>query len=222
MKKMMPVVVALLISSGTSAQYKKASFFGKSGRTYEVGSQMYMFGDGKGSPIGFKIGFGSDQDGKRFFSSWEIQYIPSYKYTFATTDYYSNNPVTVNGTTKSTWVYALNYSFHLLKNDEEQRMVMPFVSAGLNTVLSKGVKTETYDPDGANPVKGTNEKFTAGIGGGLGALINITPRYGFKLQGGYNYQIHMGTSNQYDENPYNLHTTHPYATLTFRLRLVSE
>jgi hypothetical protein len=222
MKKMMPVIVALLISSGISAQYKKAGFFGKSGRTYEVGSQVYMFGDGKGSPTGFKIGFGRDQDGKRFFSSWEIQYIPSYKYTFTTTDYYNNNPVTVNGTTKSTWVYALNFGLHLLKNEEEQRMVMPFVSAGINTVLSKGVKTETYDPASAIPAKGTSDKYTAGLGAGLGAIINITPRYGFKLQGGYNYQFTMGVSNQYDENPYNLYTSHPYASLSFRVRLVSE
>ena len=222
MKKLMPVVVALLISSGVSAQYKKASFFGKSGRTYEIGSQMYMFGDGKGSPVGFKIGFGRDQDGRRFFSSWEIQYIPSYKYSYTTTDYYSNDPVTVKGTTKATWVYALNYSFHLLKNEEEQRMVMPFVSAGLNMVLAKGVKTETVDPESAIPVKGTSNKFTSGIGAGLGTIINITPVFGFKLQGGYNYQFSLGTSNQYDENPYDLHTSHPYVSLTFRARLVAE
>jgi hypothetical protein len=222
MKNLMPVVVALLISSGISAQYKKASFFGKAGRTYEIGSQMYMFGDGKGSPIGFKIGFGRDQDGRRFFSSWEIQYIPSYKYSFTTTDYYSNEPVNVNGTTKPTWVYALNYSFHILRNEEEQRMVMPFVSAGLNIVLSKGVRTESYDPASAFPVKGTVDKFTSGIGAGLGTIINITPTYGFKLQGGYNHEFSLGTSNQYDENPYDLHTSHPYVSLTFRARLVSE
>ena len=222
MKNLMPVVVALLISSGISAQYKKASFFGKAGRTYEIGSQMYMFGDGKGSPIGFKIGFGGDQEGRRFFYSWEVQYIPSYKYSFATNDYYSNEPVNVKGTTKPTWIYGLNYSFHILKNEEEQRMVMPFISADFNVVLSKGVKTETYDPESAMPVKGIDDKFTSGIGAGLGTIINITPGYGLKLQGGYNHQFNMGPSNQYNENPYQLHSSHPYVSLTFRARLVSE
>src|SRR5262245_27821033 len=115
MKKCAPAIIALLLSYSLSAQYKKASFFQKEGRTYEFGSQIYAFGDGKGSPIGFKIGFGRDRDGKQFFSSWELQFIPSYKYSFSTTDE-NNEPVQVDGKSRSQFIYAVHYSYHILKN----------------------------------------------------------------------------------------------------------
>src|ERR1043165_8772662 len=134
MKKCVPAIVALLLSYSLSAQYKKASFFQKEGRTYEFGTQLYAFGDGKGSPIGFKIGFGRDRDGKQFFSSWELQFIPSYKYSFSTTDE-NNDPVQVNGDSRSQWIYAVHYNYHILKNDDEERIIKPFVSAGFNIVL---------------------------------------------------------------------------------------
>src|SRR5215216_2573412 len=116
MKKLISNLIPLFfLSLSLSAQYKKASFFGKEGRTYEFGTQMYMLGDGKGNPVGFKLAFGRDQEGKRFFSAWELQFIPSYKYAYTTTNE-NSEPVTVNGKSQGTFIYALNYCFHLLKN----------------------------------------------------------------------------------------------------------
>ena len=152
MKKIIPLLAVLFLSTSVSAQYKKASFFGKEGRTYEIGSQLYAMGGDKGNPIGFKVAFGRDQDGKRFFSSWELQFIPSFKYSYVTTDD-GDAAVTVNGTTKPYFLYALNYGFHVLKNDEEKRIVKPFVAAGLNIVLGGQSKAETFTPDNVYGLK---------------------------------------------------------------------
>jgi len=222
MKKWMSVIAALLLSLGLSAQYKKASFFEKEGRTYELGSQLYSFGDGKGSPIGFKIGFGRDRGGKQLFTSWELQFIPSYKYSYSTTDE-NDEPVLINGTSKSQFIYALHYNYHLLKNGEEERKVKPFVTAGFNIVISSGAKDETRTPESAYNLKKEviGQAFNAGIGGGLGTLINFTPKLGLKLQGGYNYQINVGTYD-FAGKGYYMFTSHPYISLSFRLRIVKD
>jgi hypothetical protein len=64
MKIFIPVLTALLLTFSLSAQYKKASFFEKEGRTYEFGSRIYIMGEGRGNPIGYNIGFGRDRVGK--------------------------------------------------------------------------------------------------------------------------------------------------------------
>jgi hypothetical protein len=222
MKKCIPVIIALLLSFSLSAQYKKASFFQKEGRTYEFGSQLYAFGDGKGSPIGFKIGFGRDRDGKQFFSSWELQFIPSYKYSFATTDE-NNDPVQVNGESKSQFIYAVHYNYHILKNDDEQRIIKPFVTAGFNIVLASGAKTVNYTPELAYNIKQdvVGGSFNAGIDGGLGTLINFSPKLGLKLQGGYNAEFNIGNYD-FEGKGYYMFTSHPYVSLSLRIRIVSD
>jgi hypothetical protein len=222
MKKYTPAILALLLSYSLSAQYKKASFFEKEGRTYELGSQLYAFGDGKGSPIGFKIGFGRDRDGKQLFSSWELQFIPSYKYSFSTTDE-NNDPVQVNGDSRSQFIYAVNYNYHILKNDDEERIIKPFVSAGFNIVIASGAKGVNYTPESAYGLKKdiVDGSFTAGIGGGLGTLINFTPTLGLKLQGGYNYEFNIGNYD-FEGKGYYMFTSHPYVSLSFRIRIVSD
>src|SRR5689334_9587053 len=117
MKKIIPAMAVLLFTLTASAQYKKASFFGKEGRTIEVGTAMHFFSGGLDHAMGYKIGVGRDRDGKRFFSSWEFEYIPSYNYHYETSDY-QDLPVSVSGSTSGSLVYALNYGYHLLKNDD--------------------------------------------------------------------------------------------------------
>jgi hypothetical protein len=222
MKKLTLSMAVLFSSLCLCAQYKKASFFGKEGRTYEIGSQMYNFGDGKGSPIGFKIAFGSDQDGKQFFSAWELQYIPSYKYSFTTTDE-NTGSVLVSGKSKNAFVYAVNYGYHLLKNDESERKVKPYVTAGFNIVISSGVKTQIITPDDSyNLQKGTSdEQFNFGLSGGLGCMVNFTQKFGLRLQGGYNFQVPIGGDEGYDE-VYRLFTSHTYISAGLRLRIAAK
>jgi hypothetical protein len=223
MKKFLPVLAVLLLSISTHAQYKKASFFGKLGRTYEVGSQVYLLGDGKGSPIGFKIGFGLDQEGKRLFGSQELQLIPSYKFSYTTTDYY-DNPVTVSGTTKIHFIYSLNYGYYLGKNDGEPAKVQPYVIAGVMTGFSSGVKTLTQTPGTFDLKKQpAEESLNLGIVGGVGALINFTPVLGLKLQGGYSYQIPLRSGyGGSDGETFYIFTSHPYASVSLRIRIAGE
>ena len=82
MKKFNLTLLVLIIGLHGMAQYKKANYFGKEGRTYSIGTRFYSLGDGRGTPMGYVLSFGRDVDGKQFFSGYDFQYIPSYTFEF--------------------------------------------------------------------------------------------------------------------------------------------
>ena len=223
MKKLSSIALLFFICFSLSAQYKKASFFGKEGRTYGIGTQLYPMGDGKGSPVGFAITFGRDRDGKQFFSSWDMQFIPSYKFSFATINA-ADEPITVSGASKAQLVYGVNYGYHLLKNDDEKRKVKPYVSAGFNIVMLSGIKSfETENNDYVNKKYLAYENFSAGLRGGLGCLYNFAPKLSLKLDGGYNHQFNMSMQDVAENTAsYFLFTSHPYVSLGVRFRMTRE
>jgi hypothetical protein len=218
MKKIAFTLLLLSLYAGVSAQYKKASFFEKTGRTYGLGARLYALGDGKGSPIGFYAAFGRDQDGKSFFTSWEIQYIPSYKFSLNTLDA-NELPVTIIGKSKAQFIYAYNFGWHLLKNEGSEKKFQPYLTTGFNMVLFGGIKeinNDNYD----NKRQVSSETFSIGIGGGGGCFYNITPGFALKLEGGYTLQGNIDRGNRTEA--YYMFTKHPYVSAGVRFRVITE
>ena len=126
MKKLTTISLLFFICFSLSAQYKKASFFGKEGRTYGLGTQLDAMGDGKGSPVGFAITFGRDRDGKQFFSSWDLQYISSYKFSFATTnsaDEPANYEEAMEGPESEKWLEAMKSEIRSMYDNQVWTLV---------------------------------------------------------------------------------------------------
>ena len=225
MKKLIPTVAVLLLSFNLSAQYKKAGFFEKEGRTYELASQLYMMGKGNGNPIGYKVAFGRDQDGRNLFITWDIQFIPSHKYSYTTVDE-NEVPVTVTGKSKHTFVYGLNWGYHLLKaKPDEMRRVQPFIGAGINILLAGGIRSETYSPETFSYLKRNTSEQTIsfGLNAGLGCIVNLSSKLALKVQGGYDHQFNMSAQNWDDEvKPFFLFGSFSYASLGLRLRIVKD
>src|SRR2546423_2693819 len=224
MKKLVPTLVILLISVSLSAQYKKASFFEKQGRTYELGTQYYALGSAS-NPLGFKIGFGRDR-GKHLFSYWELQLVLPYKYSYTTTDTYSNQPVKVEGKTQPILIYGLNYGYHLLNSNSESK-IKPYVTAGLTIILAGGINpdAETITPTAYSyDLKKQTDwsEFSMGVGGGLGCFYNFTEKWGLKVQAGYEHQLQVSVEEPGSEEVYKPYKSHPYVSLGVRLRIVSE
>jgi len=220
MKKISVTLVALFVCITLSAQYKKASFLEKEGRTYAIGTRMYAMGDGKGSPLGYFLGFGKDADGKQLFTWWEFQFIPSYKFSFETANY-DGLPIVVDGTTKATFIYAYNFGYHLLKNESAEQKIKPYVTAGFNMKAFGGVK-ESYYNDGSNKKSVPETAWGFGIGGGAGCMYNITSWLALKVEGGYMHQFNFTPEDNADHESYFLFTSHPYASAGLRFRLVQD
>jgi hypothetical protein len=222
MKKATLTLIVLICFSGLQAQYKKASFFDKEGRTYGINAESHFLGDGKKSPIGFSLSFGRDRAGKHLFSTTDIRVLPPFKFSYETQDM-NGNPVTVSGKSKMHLIYGMNWGYFIRQNEEEQTF-KPYVTAGFNVVILGGVKQfdnedYSYDVVKIAPV----HQFSTGIGGGLGAVFNINSAIGIKLEGGYTYQWNLSTDYAFEDGDlYYMYPPHPYASLGLRFRVVSE
>jgi len=224
MKKLISAATLLFLAFNVSAQYKKASFFGKEGRTYEFAAQMYRMEKGNGSPIGYRLAFGRDQDGKKLFMNWDIQYIPSHKYSYSTVDD-NEQPVLVTGNSKPTFLYGYNFGYHLLSNEADDKpMVQPFIAAGINVLISSGIKNESYSPETYNYRKRNtaDQTISLGINGGLGVMVNFSPKWALKVQGGYDRQLNISSNWDDEVRPFYVFNNHSYVSVGLRLRIVSE
>ena len=225
MKKIIRIVAMLLLSFKLSAQYKKAGFFEKEGRTYEIGTQLYSMGKGNGSPIGYKISFGRDRDGKTLFTSWDLQFIPSHKYSYSTTDE-NNTPINVTGSSKLTILYGLNWGFHLLNNDaDEKPRVQPYITTGIVTLISSGVKSESYssEPYGFPKRSTSGQTFSVGLSAGVGSIFNLNSKLALKIQGGYTHQFNLSLEAWDDDiKPFYVYDSHIFGSVGLRLRIVRD
>jgi hypothetical protein len=218
MKKLMPVLMIVLISTGAFAQYKKAGFLDKEGRTYEVGTRMFMFGDGKGSPIGFHFGYGRDR--AKTFVGTDFHYIPSFSYSYKTEDD-NGAVVNVDGKARGMLVLTWGVGFHFLKN-EEDRVFDPYARLTLNVLLVSGLKYENRDTYNYTKRNTSDQSLSAGIGAGLGCHINFSHKLALKLEGGTDRQLNISPDHWDDDvKPFYFFVSHMYVDLGLRLRIMN-
>lgn len=220
MKNLSLSLLVLCLYTGVSAQYKKASFFEKTGRTYGLGTRLFALGDGKGSPIGFTFSFGVDQDGKQLFYDCEVAYLPSYSFLFHTTTA-NGGGISVYGKSKANLIVGYNFGYHLLKNEHNEKLFKPYVTAGFNVSIFSGwksVENDSWD----NKRVASESNLSGGVGAGAGTILNFTSWLGLKLEGGYTYQFNFKPAEASSEEVYYMFTKHPYATAGLRFRIVSE
>ena len=141
MKQLLFVLFLIFATTVVSAQYKKASFFTKGGRTYTLGATFHSMGDGKGTPVGFFYSGGKDNTDKRLFRWYELEFLPAYKYSYQTMAYPhynstgSKESITVSGKSQFQFLYNFNLGFHLLDRSEGEKKVNPFVFAGVDVLF---------------------------------------------------------------------------------------
>ena len=221
MKSATVTLIVLICFTGLQAQYKKASFFDKDGRTYGIAIESHFLGDGRNTAPGFVLSFGRDRAGKHLFSSTDIRVLPSFRFSYETRDM-NAIPVTVSGKSKLHLIYAMNWGYYIRQNEEEQKF-KPYVTAGFNVVIRGGLKqldNEDYSYDVLK--KAPESQFSTGLGGGIGAIFNLNSFLGIKLEGGYTYQWNISVDYDNQEDLYFMYPPHPYAALGLRFRIVSE
>jgi hypothetical protein len=219
MKRLMPALTIMLLSLAASAQYKKAGFLDKEGRTYELGTRMFMFGDGKGNPMGFHFGYGRDRG--KTFGGTDFHYIPSFAYSYKTEDDYGA-PVNVDGKSQGMLIISTSLGLHFLKN-EDDRMFDPYAKIALSVLLTSGVKYENRDTYAYTKRNTSDQSLSAGIGAGLGCHINFSPKWGLKLEGGTTRVVNFSADHWDDDvKPFYLYVSHMYVDLGLRLRIMGN
>ncbi|OQP49028.1 hypothetical protein A4H97_29555 [Niastella yeongjuensis] len=213
MKKINLTLLILIIGINSFAQYKKANYFGKEGRTYGVGTRFYAMGEGIGTKMGYSLSVGSETEGKRFIGGYELQYIPKHEFQFWTLDH-NNLDALVDGTTKPTFIFQINLGSYLLSNDAD-RKIKPYVIANIIFQFAGGVKESTSEDTDAKYAAPT--QFGVGVGAGAGSLFYLNSWLALKGEVGYAYTV--GTGNNTSNGLYYIFPKHANASAGFVFRV---
>jgi hypothetical protein len=227
MKKIYFGAAMFLLVCSAQAQYKKASFLNKAGRTYDVGFRAAFLSGGGGTVPGIHYSYGRDK-GKHAFHWFDLEVLLPTKFSYVTHDTYDPQiPVTVTGKTSVALVYRYNFAYYILNSENSEIKLKPFVTAGVNAYLSAGT-TRTYDytPDEASPSKVVDNdgSFSYGANAGAGGIYSFSEKIGIKLIAGYNWQGILNTSkyNDSEYSKYNVFPSHPYVSMGIRFVIVGD
>jgi hypothetical protein len=211
MKKFTFTLLVLIIGLSGIAQYKKASYFGKAGRLYGLGTRFYMLGDYSGTVRGYTFSVARDQDGKQWFVGYDFQYIPSYSVQLTAWNSSTGGYTGGNFSTKAQLIYTYNVGYFLLKNDDADRKIKPYLSAAIGVKLMGGIK-DAEDEDIAADLP-----FSMNANGGAGLIWYVQPWLGLKAEGGYSYQKAFGSEGKDYALP-----KHPYVSAGLIFRIVGK
>jgi hypothetical protein len=228
MKQLTFVLFLILATTAGFAQYKKASFFTKGGRTYTLGATFHSMGDGKGIPIGFFYSGGKDNTAKHLFRWYELEFLPAYKYSYQTMAYNSNSgskePVTVSGKSQFQFLYNFNLGYHLLNRSEGEKRVNPYVFAGVDVLIFGGANYSEAYYDHYDFEKNLSEQtFGVGFRGGVGTLLNFNEKIALKTDLGYNVQYNLDISDyEYTTPMYYAFANHVFLSTGIRFRFSQD
>lgn len=228
MKKIYFCTAILLACSGVQAQYKKATFLNKSGRTYDLGLAAHFLSGGVGTFPGIYYSYGRDQ-GKRTFYWFDIEALLPTKFSYNTID--KNNPqtaVTITTKSKLSLAYRFNYAYYLADPENAASKFKPFVTAGINILITNSLDQAAYTskPENTDPVKYADfSGFSYGANAGIGGIYALSEKFGLKVMAGYSLQFQKHNSEYtIDEGhtAFNVYSSHPYASVGVRFLINAD
>jgi hypothetical protein len=223
MKKLFFLAVLYSAVTTSQAQYKKASFLNKEGRTYEFGTSLIFLSKFKSKPVSFHIGFGKESNSKRGFHWYDFRYMPKYNFQINSTGLLNNSnisaPVVVSGKANALFSINYNYGRFLIDNSNENNKILPFLKFNIGWGASYGVIDYKTSPNARiinDDFAEYNSALTAGAGVGL--IYNVSKRIGIKASGTYNfvYSLENKDNDKFDLFYYVTYPAHPAVSLSVR------
>lgn len=221
------LAVLVLFCAQSQAQYKKANFLNKKGRTYEFAGTAHFLSEGHATLPGIVYSFGREHEEKRTFHWFDFEALLPTKFSYQTEDFTTKAPVTVSGKSSLGFVFRYNFAYYLMNNSNADNKLLPFVTAGLGMAIAPpGTRDIVYTPqDTYDPQKQpVSTDLNLGVNLGAGLVYKFSPVVALKAVGGYSYQYNTNTDmgNSYTSDGYSsyiVYTSHPYASLGIRLTM---
>ncbi len=222
------LAVMMIMASVTAfAQYKKASFLEKDGRTYELGTYVHFLRNGRSAQNGFQISIGKETN-KKVFLWYDFELTLPSKISTSGIRSSNNLPETITGKSKLGFIFRYNAGYFFLDQSKENKKVNPFLKAGFNIKIGSGIK---LNPTNANtsysnfsvPEEGADG--TVGLDFGIGTIFELSKKIGIRCIGGYNVQFTNELFKKYaDTKDYEFFpfTNHPYVSLGVRFKISKE
>jgi hypothetical protein len=231
MKKITAIIYLCILTVTVSAQYKKASFLNKQGRTHELGTKFSFLPDFKSPALSVAYVASLETERKiTVFSEIEVM-LPA---TFAITGEYrsAGSPVTgtIEGKTPTYLITTYGAQFRFVKLENEGvKKIVPYAKLGLTAAFSLGADFNVKAPNGeqldylTNPVMPGNNGFNLGGEIGAGATYYFTEKLGIRVGGFYRklYRITAEVSS-YGESLYEPLKDHAGINVSLKYRIFNE
>ncbi len=233
--KIVTIITAFtILSTSGFAQYKKASFLNKEGRTHELGSNISFIGNGGGSPVLSIVYSGSLETEKKLSLYSDIELMLKGKFSY-NAGYYNNLAVTATGKlTGETPLYLLikyGAQYRFIKTDnEEATKLVPYVKLGLLYGIGFGSDYKLKDKDGNSVSEGNSTPPTPeqeapfGLEAGAGVTYYFTKNFGVKIGANYRQLFHIRGINERAnaEDTYYPLKSHPGISISLKYRIFKE
>ncbi len=232
MKQIKFLSVLVLFCATTFAQYKKASFFNKDGRTLELGTSLAFIPNGAGRPALCFNYTTSIESAKKISPYSELEFMPRMRFSFdgigfsSTTGSYVSGKFTGTSPVYLLTRYGLQYRFANAESGNEAKLV-PYVKAGLGVGYGIGLNYSLRDNNGniissddTEPSVPEHElSFIAEPG--AGATYYFTKKTGIKVGLSYMHvmQLIKNGNSQIEFFPFRSHVK---LNVSFKYRIFSE
>lgn len=227
MKKLTITAIAAVIAIQGFSQYKKASFFNKDGRVYELGVANSFFPNQEGKPAMSFFYSNSIEGDKKISPFIDLEFMPKSKFTYTGTYYSYNAGNIISGKITATrgaallLKYGLQYRF--VNSEAEQQKIVPYVKGALLFGFDFGASDPVSQTDGSvspEPYPNDTESLV-GLEGGAGIAFNFTKNFGIKLGGAFRTAFAIEPSET-GTATYHSFKSHPMVAVSLKYKIFSE
>ncbi|WP_462255236.1 hypothetical protein [Ferruginibacter sp.] len=223
-----------ILSTASFAQYKKASFLNKDGRTHELGSNISFFGNNGGSTVLSVVYSGSLETEKKLSTFTDIELMMKGKFSYNAEYYSPSAGTTVTGMLygeKPPYLmlkYGLQYRF-TKKEIEEDNKLVPYLRLGLLYGIALNTDYKLKDKSGNSVTENTTPSLPSievpfGVEAGAGITYYFTKNLGVKVGANYRqfFQIDALNGGNNDESTLYPLKNHPGISIALKYRIFKE
>lgn len=227
MKKILIIVCIMVVSTAAFGQYKKASFFTKDGRVYELGAVSSFFSNNYGKPpLAIYYSNSIEADKKwSYFSDLEFMLKSKFTYTAAYRDPVLGTDVTGKVIADRGSAFAVKYGaqYRFVKANAERETLVPYLRLALAIAYDFGAKNPVNDKGvSVDPEPEINDAAAfLGLEGGAGISYYFTQSFGIRLGAGYRYGVTVANGFA-SANIYNSYRSHPLASISLKYKIFNS
>lgn len=227
MKKITTTVIVAIIAMQGYAQYKKASFFNKDGRVYELGVANSFFSNQEGKPAMSFFYSNSIEGDKKTSAYFDFEFMPKSKFSYTGTyySYSAGNTVTGKITANRGAALLLKYGvqYRFVNAEAENQKIVPYAKLALLIGYDFGASDPVSQTDGSvSPEPYPNDtESVVGLEGGAGIAYNFSKNFGIKLGGAYRAAFPIDPSIT-GNSTYHSFKSHPMVAISLKYKIFSE
>ncbi len=219
MKKLIVLCSLVVLAFTTNAQYRKASFLTKHGRTYDIGATYRILNGGRTSPFGFVLSYGKENPDTRVHFWLDMELVMSNDFKYQTVSTMTSLPMQVSGRTGMSFGIKYNLAYFLTDNSNDPKL-SPYIDISAGYQGRFTLDEADYTAYAYAEKYPSDARASVLYGGGGGFIYRFTPALGLRVSANYYGVSELG--NHGATNLYPLLASHPAVNVALRFKILDQ